>query len=208
MEVRPSEIANLSGKVASVTGAGRGIGQRLAVKLAQCGASVVVNDLDAEPAAETVQLIEDTHGSAIACSGSVTDDSFAQRFVDTALEAYGRIDIIVNNTGRHPIFPQRRSVYALREQRARSAARGGSLRLKVARLFFRDFPRSRHKSLDRRTVHRAIFTLAWGRSCGGDGAHETRSASPSGQSPGISTKAPGTFINISTQPAQPGNRSG
>ncbi len=92
-------VGNLTGKTALVTGAGRGIGQRLAVQLARCGASVVVNDLDSTPTDQTVREIESIGGRATACPGSVTDDAFPQRFIDTALDAYGRIDIIVNNAG-------------------------------------------------------------------------------------------------------------
>ena len=94
-----TRVANLDGKVALITGAGRGIGSSLAQKLALCGASVVVNDLDAEPTEETVGLINDSDGKAVACAGNVTHDDFPERFIDTALNTYGRIDIIVNNAG-------------------------------------------------------------------------------------------------------------
>jgi len=60
---------------------------------------VVINDLDAEPAAQTVNDIVAAGGSAIACAGSVTDSGFADRFVGTAVETYGGLDIIVNNAG-------------------------------------------------------------------------------------------------------------
>ena len=89
----------LAGKVALVTGAGRGIGRAIAEKLARGGARVVVNDLDDQPAAETIAAIESAGGAATACTGSVTDAGFAQRFVKTALDAYGGLDIIVNNAG-------------------------------------------------------------------------------------------------------------
>ena len=89
----------LAGKVALVTGAGRGIGRAIAEKLARGGARVVVNDLDDQPAAETIAAIESAGGAATACTGSVTDAGFAERFVKTALDAYGGLDIIVNNAG-------------------------------------------------------------------------------------------------------------
>ena len=89
----------LTGKVALVTGAGRGIGQAIAVKLASEGARVVVNDLDAGPAGDTVGVIERSGGEAVACPGSVTDPAFADRFVAMALERYEGLDIIVNNAG-------------------------------------------------------------------------------------------------------------
>ena len=89
----------LEGKVALITGSGRGIGRELALMLAKDGAHIVVNDLDADPANQTVSDIMDLEGKAVACNGSVTDDDFAERFINTALESFGGIDIIVNNAG-------------------------------------------------------------------------------------------------------------
>ena len=89
----------LEGKVALVTGSGRGIGRAIAVKLAGEGARVVVNDLDAAPAEETVQAIRAAGGEAVGCVGSVTAPDFAERFVGTAVERYAGLDIVVNNAG-------------------------------------------------------------------------------------------------------------
>ena len=89
----------LEGKVAIVSGSGRGIGRALALKLARHGARVVVNDLDAEPAEETVDEIRTAGGAAVACAGSVTDLDFGMRFVGAALDGFGGLDIIVNNAG-------------------------------------------------------------------------------------------------------------
>ena len=89
----------LEGKVALVSGSGRGIGREIALKLASEGARVVINDLDAEPAAQTVDDIAAAGGSATACVGSVTERGFAERFVSTAVDTYGALDIIVNNAG-------------------------------------------------------------------------------------------------------------
>ncbi|BBY75336.1 beta-ketoacyl-ACP reductase [Mycolicibacterium parafortuitum] len=89
----------LDGKVALISGSGRGIGRAVAEKLAAEGARVVVNDLDAEPAREAVAAIEAAGGQAVACVGSVTDPEFAERFVATAVENFGGLDIIVNNAG-------------------------------------------------------------------------------------------------------------
>lgn len=89
----------LEGKVALVTGSGRGIGRAIALKLASEGAQLVVNDLDEAPALETVQAITAAGGKAVACVGSVTAPDFAERFVGTATEAFQGIDIIVNNAG-------------------------------------------------------------------------------------------------------------
>src|SRR5690349_14486687 len=89
----------LDGKVALVSGAGRGIGHAVALKLASEGARVVVNDLDEGPATDTVNAIVAAGGNAVGCTGSVTADGFAERFVATALDTYGGLDIIVNNAG-------------------------------------------------------------------------------------------------------------
>jgi 3-oxoacyl-[acyl-carrier protein] reductase len=92
-------MMNLAGKVALVTGAGRGIGRATALKLASEGASLVVNDLDEGPAAETVAAIVEAGGKAVACVGSVIDDGFAEHFIETGLDRFGGIDILVNNAG-------------------------------------------------------------------------------------------------------------
>ncbi|GHE71376.1 beta-ketoacyl-ACP reductase [Camelimonas fluminis] len=92
-------MRKLEGKVALVTGSGRGIGRSVAHQLAAYGAKVVVNDLDAAPADEVVREIRAQGGEAVACVGSVTAVDFADRFVRTAIENYGAIDIIINNAG-------------------------------------------------------------------------------------------------------------
>ncbi len=89
----------LDGKVALVTGSGRGIGREIALKLAREGAHLVVNDLDAGPAEETLAAIHAAGGEAVACNGSVTEADFGDRFVKTALDRFGGLDIIVNNAG-------------------------------------------------------------------------------------------------------------
>lgn len=89
----------LERKVALVSGSGRGIGREIALKLASEGARVVINDLDAEPASQTVADIVARGGQAVACVGSVTEANFGERFVAKALESFGGIDIIINNAG-------------------------------------------------------------------------------------------------------------
>ncbi len=89
----------LDAKVALITGSGRGIGRAIALKLASEGARIVVNDLDAAPAQETVQAIRDAGGQAVACVGSVSAPDFADRFIATAIDTYQGLDIIVNNAG-------------------------------------------------------------------------------------------------------------
>ena len=92
-------MTKLAGKVALVSGSGRGIGAAIATKLASEGARVVVNDIDPAPAQHTVQAIAAAGGDAVACVGDVTAPEFAPRFVATALDRYGALDIIVNNAG-------------------------------------------------------------------------------------------------------------
>ena len=92
-------MSRLQDKVALISGSGRGIGREIALKLASEGAKIVVNDLDAEPAQQTVADIIGAGGDAVACIGSVTDEDFGERFVQTAVEAFNGIDIIVNNAG-------------------------------------------------------------------------------------------------------------
>jgi 3-oxoacyl-[acyl-carrier protein] reductase len=89
----------LDGKVALITGSGRGIGRAIALKLAAEGARIVVNDLDAGPAEETVQAIRAAGGQAVACAGSVSAPDFAERFIGTAVSEYKGLDIVVNNAG-------------------------------------------------------------------------------------------------------------
>lgn len=89
----------LAGKVAIVSGSGRGIGRAIALKLASEGARVVINDLDEEPAHEVADLIRQAGGEASVCAGNVTEADFGARFVKTAVDAFGGLDIIVNNAG-------------------------------------------------------------------------------------------------------------
>ena len=92
-------MGKLQGKVAIVSGSGRGIGREVALKLAGDGARVVVNDLDEAPALETINDIVAAGGEAIPCVGSVTAEGFGERLVKTAVDAYDGLDIIVNNAG-------------------------------------------------------------------------------------------------------------
>jgi 3-oxoacyl-[acyl-carrier protein] reductase len=92
-------MTKLDGKIALVTGAGRGIGRAIALKLAREGARVVLNDLDDEPAAETIAAIGALGGAGVSCNGSVVETGFAERFVQTALDRFGGLDIVVNNAG-------------------------------------------------------------------------------------------------------------
>jgi NAD(P)-dependent dehydrogenase (short-subunit alcohol dehydrogenase family) len=98
----------VAGKVAIVTGAGRGIGRGIALMLAQEGASVVVNDVgasldgagaDVGPAQQVVDEIKKAGGKAIPSTLSIAEPQAADRIVQSALDAFGRVDIVVNNAG-------------------------------------------------------------------------------------------------------------
>ncbi|RZU31956.1 SDR family NAD(P)-dependent oxidoreductase [Blastococcus saxobsidens] len=90
---------DLSGKVAVVTGSGRGLGLAYATELARSGAAVVVNDVDAEVAEAAVKSITGTGGSAVAEVVAVGTSEAAQALVDRAVNEFGRLDILVNNAG-------------------------------------------------------------------------------------------------------------
>ena len=90
---------SLAGKVAIVTGAGRGLGRAHALALAAHGAAVVVNDLDAGPAAEVAGEVRARGGQAIADHTDVASIRGGQQVVQTAIDCFGRIDVLVNNAG-------------------------------------------------------------------------------------------------------------
>jgi len=90
---------DLSGKVAIVTGSGRGLGLAYAAELARAGASVVVNDVDSAVADEAVASITDAGGTAVAEVVPVGSSEAAQALVDRAVSEFGRLDILVNNAG-------------------------------------------------------------------------------------------------------------
>ena len=101
-------MALLTGKVAVITGAGRGIGREEALLLAKHGAKVVVNDLGGHfdgtgqsrsPAEDVVKEIRSAGGEAVANFESVTDFKSAKRIVDCAIDNFGKLNIVVNNAG-------------------------------------------------------------------------------------------------------------
>ena len=98
----------LDGKVAIVTGAGNGVGRGEAIELADHGAKVVVNDLggsvtgegaDKRTADEVVDVIKSRGGEAVANYDDVADFDGAKSIIDTAIDAFGQLDVLVNNAG-------------------------------------------------------------------------------------------------------------
>jgi NAD(P)-dependent dehydrogenase (short-subunit alcohol dehydrogenase family) len=90
---------NLDGKVAVVTGSGRGIGRAYAEALAEAGAAVVINDVDADVAKQTVDDINNKGGRAVAEVVGVGPTEAADRLVGRAVEAFGRLDVMCTNAG-------------------------------------------------------------------------------------------------------------
>ena len=86
-------------KVAIVTGGGTGIGEAIAHKLAKEGAKVVVNSLPEDPLDDVVASINNYNGEATACYGDVSQETEAKNCIETAVDRYGKLDILINNAG-------------------------------------------------------------------------------------------------------------
>jgi 3-oxoacyl-[acyl-carrier protein] reductase len=89
----------LEGQVAIITGSGRGIGAAAAKLSAQHGAQVTVSDLDPEPAEQVAAEIKEAGGEAIAVPGDVTDPAFPDQIMKATVDAFGKINVLVNNAG-------------------------------------------------------------------------------------------------------------
>nr|WP_304216647.1 3-oxoacyl-ACP reductase family protein [Fredinandcohnia onubensis] len=89
----------VTGKVALVTGSGRGIGKAIALMLAQRGADIVINDLDMDNAAHIVEEIKALGRKAIAIKADVSSEVEVEEMVKECMNQFGRIDILVNNAG-------------------------------------------------------------------------------------------------------------
>ena len=94
-----SEVNTMQGQVVLVTGAGRGIGQAIAERFGAAGASVVVNDVDAEAAGATAASITRAAGQAVAAVADVSDSAQVDAMFDLAVATFGTADVLVNNAG-------------------------------------------------------------------------------------------------------------
>ncbi|MGE3908818.1 MAG: SDR family NAD(P)-dependent oxidoreductase [Chloroflexota bacterium] len=92
-------MGRVQDRVAVVTGAGNGIGEAIALRLAREGAQLVCGDIDADAVERTVSAIAASGGRAIGVVGDLTQAGPAQQLIDTAIERYGRLEILVNNVG-------------------------------------------------------------------------------------------------------------
>jgi len=91
---------DFTGKVALVTGSGRGIGKAIAMKLAETGATLVINDVgDSAPAEQTVTEIKNLNRQATVVMADVSSSADVNRMVETAIATFGKVDILVNNAG-------------------------------------------------------------------------------------------------------------
>ncbi len=92
-------MGRLNGRVAVITGAGRGIGRATAVRFAEEGAAVVVNDVDPEPAEETASAIKEAGGEVLVSIDNTVELEQAKQMMSKTAEAFGKVDILVNNAG-------------------------------------------------------------------------------------------------------------
>src|SRR5690606_23831711 len=101
-----SQIFDLTGKVAIVTGSSRGIGRAIAEGFAQHGASVVISSRKQDACEDVANAINDSHGDdrALAIAASISDKSALQHLVDETRARFGRIDILVCNAASNPYF--------------------------------------------------------------------------------------------------------
>jgi 3-oxoacyl-[acyl-carrier protein] reductase len=90
---------SLENRVALVTGSGRGIGRAIAQRLAESGAAIMVNDLDAQSVDETAQILASSGGRVAGLAGDLTAADFPQQLVDATITKFGAVDIIINNAG-------------------------------------------------------------------------------------------------------------
>jgi 2-deoxy-D-gluconate 3-dehydrogenase len=100
-----SQLLDLSGKCAIVTGGARGIGQAIALRLAEAGARVMIADIDLDAANETVDRIRSKDGTVEAIAADASSAWDVHKVVQATVDAFGGVDILVNNAGIFPLVP-------------------------------------------------------------------------------------------------------
>jgi len=91
---------DLSNRVAIVTGSGRGIGSAIALRLAEAGASIVINDIgNMAPAESVAEEIGKMGGNSLVVSANISNAGEVGKLVETTIDTYGKVDILVNNAG-------------------------------------------------------------------------------------------------------------
>ena len=95
----PQTNLSINGDSAAVSAAGTGIGQQIAYDLSSAGLDVVINDIDADALAEAKQQLADTPGEVITIEGDAADPDDMSAFIDRTVEAFGGLDVLVNNVG-------------------------------------------------------------------------------------------------------------
>ena len=97
-------MADLRGRSVLITGAGRGIGRAIALRLAEDGADLVVNDLDPAPAEETAAAVRERGVKAVVNNADVTDEPTVAAMVEQAVAEFGKLDIMIANAGVHKVM--------------------------------------------------------------------------------------------------------
>jgi 2-dehydro-3-deoxy-D-gluconate 5-dehydrogenase len=100
-----AQLFDLTGKAVIVTGGAMGIGQGIALRLAEAGAAVMITDINLEAATNTVNQIRSTGGKAEAIKADASSVADARRTAQETVRAFGRLDILVNNAGIYPFAP-------------------------------------------------------------------------------------------------------
>jgi len=100
-----AELFDLTGKGAIVTGGAMGIGKAISSRLAEAGASVMIADLDLDTANQTVEEIKSRGGKAQAIQADASSSADVKKVINATVEAFGSLDIMVNNAGIYPLLP-------------------------------------------------------------------------------------------------------